>query len=40
LVLTSDVGELLSGAGAQVDEMMEALESGASDLGQLLMMLR
>lgn len=28
VVLTSDVGDLLSGAGAQVDEMMEALESG------------
>jgi hypothetical protein len=40
VVLTSDVGELLSGAGAQVDEMMKALESGASELGQLLMMLR
>ncbi len=40
LVVTSDLTELLSGAEGQVDEMLEALESGAADLGQMLMMLQ
>ncbi len=36
----SDMSQLLSGAGSRVSEMMDTLETRASDLSSLLMMLR